>query len=136
MGSIFTPPSSEQIAAARHVKDLKAAGDEIMSCKIVQVFASGRISALIVIEQWLQVQRLPIDTNWATALEQSRLSEQAVKDASAVYQENVEGWIGGIMEIRDIASRTAPITPELQARLAFPAMPQVVSDYITVNKLS
>lgn len=135
--SIFRPPSYEQTEATQNAKDQKQAADTVALCEKVKSFAAGRISALQGFESWLQIQKLPIDTNQATELEQSRKGEQAAADAADKYQDTVTGWAGGIQVLRSIAAHgTDPASiANVKARLAFPEMPQVLADYIAANSL-
>src|SRR6266481_2987622 len=89
---IFRPLLFEQLEAAQNAKDQQRAADAVAPCEKVKTFSQGRISALVSFEQWLQVQQLPIDTNRATELENSRLGEQNVQTLAETYQGAVNGW--------------------------------------------
>jgi len=133
---IFRPPSCEGSEAAQNVIDQKQASDTVAVCEKVKTFAAGRISSIVAFEQWLQVQRLPIDTNQATELEQSRVSEQNIQTAATNYQGDVSGWAGGIQQVRSIAAHGVQPPPQtILDRLVFPVMSADLAAYIAANKL-
>lgn len=136
---IFRPPSYEQSEAAQNAKDQKQSADTVALCEKVKNFAAGRISALEAFESWLQIQKLPIDTNRTVELETSRVNEKGVSDSAGKYQGDVSGWAGGIQQVRSILAHNAPTDQDalnqLRERAKFPEIPQVLADYIATNNL-
>lgn len=128
----FQPPD-QSADIAQHQADVQQAQEAIGLCQKIIVTSRARVSILDQTTLWLQVQKLPIDTNQMNALELARVTEEQVQSDALNYQGKVNGWVAYIQVLRSINEHhPGVITPD---RLIFPAAPAGLVAYATANGL-
>lgn len=129
----FQPPD-QSAEIAQHAVDVQQASAAMALCDKIKVNSRARVAILDQTTLWLQVQRVPLDTNQMNALETARVTEETVQSDAFNYHGKVDGWVKYIQTLRSIESHhPGTITPE---RLVFPAMPAGLAAYAAANGLS